>query len=115
MAWSDAARRAAAEVRRLRARNARLFHGTTSKVRRVTPSSFNPREERRRATFLTTDPKEARQFAKGMAEERGGNPVVYMVRARRQKRLMSQGAYGRHAWVTTSKVLSEARRLTVKR
>lgn len=76
MAWSEAARRAAAEARK---RGVRLFHGTHSGVAKVSPRStrrVDPKE-----VYLTTSPKAARDYAEMRASEHGTKPVVFAARS----------------------------------
>jgi hypothetical protein len=110
MAWSDAARKAAAEARR---RKQRLFHGTTSNVKTVLPGmGLNGK-----SVWLTTSAKEAREYAERRMGKPGVDPVVFVVRADKQPNLRfvkkSVGRGSSH--FTTSKPLSDARRLLLRR
>jgi hypothetical protein len=118
MAWSDAARAAALEARRRHARQQRLFHGTNSEVTIVKPLSHWWRKNSSgRGSYLTGDASVARGFAKMTAEERGGHPVVFMIRASDRK------AYGlrrisdekKDPIYIATKPLTGAKRLTVKK
>jgi hypothetical protein len=110
MAWSDAARAAAAEVRRQRA--LRLFHGTSSIVKRVTPKTDY---RGARGIFLTDNPKEARGFAVAAARFKGGKPVVYMVRRSSLKNATEMfSPSGKSRWFISPKAIAAFRKLKVK-
>ena len=114
MAWSDEARRAALEARR---RHTRLFHGTTTAIgKQIKPYptvSDSGRVIKR--IFLSTSTTDARDYARARAEERGGTPVVHMIRVGKQPglTLISSDGSGKHAWWFSSKPLKNAKQYTV--
>jgi len=117
MAWSDAAREAALQARRM---HTRLFHGTTTKAGgqiEPRPNYMDDTDRYRKVVFLSTSTRDAREYAKAAADKFGGKPVVHMVRVGKQPglKLISTDGPGKHAWWTASKPLKNSKQYKVKK
>lgn len=102
-------------VRQMRKKDVRIFHGTSSDVDHVTPQGQTGKHK---GTFLSTDPKDARAFAKQAAgNKKGSKPVVFMARASQQPSLRAHAyldSYDKHKWVIATKPLVGAKKLNIK-
>ena len=108
--WPITAKKAIATVRR---NDVRLFHGTTSLVSKVTPQRGL---DVRKGVYLSTRSRDAREFAMQAVSKKGGNPVVYMVRASKQPNLRLEAGTGKRGtttWFTTGKQLTNPKRLKI--
>ena len=116
MTWSDAARAAALEARR---HHTRLFHGTTTNAgKQIKPYPYVADGGRTvQRIFLSTSAKDARDYARARAEDRGGKPVVHMVRVGKQPglKLLSSDGPGKHAWWLSAKPLKNAKQYSVSK